>query len=114
MKFKVTKKEMVNVYNKILGSGYCTLQYLLQYQTPIAYSAGVNGWNCDYYNIDNILISTGYGPINSKNMISDYDIIKEYEIKAQKIINSYTDDIVNKEYEINLLLIDLLDKLTIK
>lgn len=114
MKFKATKKEMVNGYNRILSTGYCIMQYLLQYQSPIAYSAGVNGWSCDYYNIDGILISTGYSPINSKNMILNYDIINEYEIKAQKIIYNYTDDIVNKEYEINLLLIDLLDKLEIK
>ena len=113
MKFKATKKEMVNGYNKILSAGYCTLQYLLQYQAPIAYSAGVNGWSCDYYNIDGVLISTGYNPINSKNMISDYDIINKFEIEAKKIV--YSDmDYETKKQIVNQYLFELLELLIIK
>ena len=113
MKLKATKKEMINGYFKVLGIGYCTMQYLLQYQTPIAYSASINGWSCDYYNIDNILISTGYSPISSKNMISDYDTIYKFEIEAQKII--YSDmDYKTKKQIVNQYLYELLELLLIK
>lgn len=112
MKFKATKKEM-NRYNKILSAGYCTMQYLLQYQAPIAYSAGVNGWCCDYYNINNILISTGYAPINSKNMISDYDIINKFEMEARKTVYSNI-DYEEKKQIINQYLYELLELLIIK
>lgn len=112
MKFKATKKEMINGYNRILGTGYCTIQYLLQYQSPIAYSAGVNGWSCDYYNIDGILISTGYSPINSKNMILDYDLINKFEIEAQKTIYSNMDYEIKKQI-VNQYLYELLELLLI-
>ena len=113
MKFKVTKKEMINGYNKILSTGYCTMQYLLQYQNPIAYSAGVNGWSCDYYNIDGILISTGYNPINSTNMISDYDTIHKFEIEAQRTICSDMDYEIKKQI-VNQYLYELLELSIIK
>ena len=81
-KIKVTKREMKQNY-KILSVGYCDMQYLLAYETPISYSAGVYGWSCDYYYIQGVVISTGYSPISSKNMKDDYKLIKEYEAKAK-------------------------------
>jgi len=45
----------------------------------------VEGWACDYYEVDEVLISTGYAPLSNKNMIEDYSIIKEYENKALEI-----------------------------
>lgn len=114
MKIKATKKEMVNEYYRILGTGYCTIQNLLRYQNPIAYSAGKNGWSCDYYNVDGILISTGYNPINSKNMISDYNIINKFEIEAQKIVYSSDMDYKQREKIINQYLYELLELLIIK
>jgi hypothetical protein len=100
-KIKATKKEMSRNY-KILGVGYCDMQYLLQYQKPIAYSCGILGWSCDYYNINGIIISTGYSYIASKNMKDDYNLIKEYDKKAKEL---------NTANEINKLLFELLDKL---
>ena len=47
-KIKATKKEMKQNY-RILSIGYCDAQYLLAYETPIAYSCGLYGWSCDYY-----------------------------------------------------------------
>ena len=85
IKLKATKKEMREGYYYILSVGYCGMQSLLKEQRPFAYSAWTEGWACDYYNIDGVLISTGYAPLSNKNMIEDYSIIKEYENKALKI-----------------------------
>jgi len=83
MKFKTTKKSMKENYNTILSIGYCNAQCLLRYEDAIAFSAGGSGWACDYYDVDNVCISTGYNPIGKK---VDYDILKKYEEEA-KVIN---------------------------
>lgn len=87
MKFQTTKKAMRNGSGTILSIGYCQLQTLLDSQNPIAYSAGTNGWACDYYQIDlsdhnRVIISTGYGPIGQD---VDYKLVKEYEKKAEEL-----------------------------
>jgi hypothetical protein len=84
IKLKATKKEMRKHWY-ILSVGYCEMQSLLNEQRPLAYSSGAKGWSCDYYEVDDVLISTGYAPLSNKNMIEDYSIIREYENKALKI-----------------------------
>ena len=81
IKLKATKKEMRKHWY-ILSAGYCSMQSLLNEQRPLAYSTRAEGWACDYYEVDDVLISTGYAPLSNKNMIEDYCIIKEYENKA--------------------------------
>jgi len=103
-KIKATKKEMRNNY-LILGVGYCDMQHLLAYQNQVAYSVGVYGWACDYYDINGIIISTGYDYIASKNMKDNYKLIKEYEAKAKEC---------NTAEETNDLLFKLLELLKIK
>ena len=85
VKLKATKKEMREGYYYILSVGYCSMQSLLREQRPFAYSTRAEGWACDYYDIDGVLISEGYAPLASKNMKKDYEVIKEYENKALKI-----------------------------
>ena len=85
IKLKATKKEMREHYYYILSAGYCSMQSLLRERQPFAYSSWAHGWACDYYEVDGVLISTGYAPLASKNMIEDYSIIEEYENKALKI-----------------------------
>lgn len=85
MKFKVTKKEMKENYRKIISIGYCDAQFLLKYESPIAYSTSVEGWACDYYDVNGVLISTGYSPLDDKNARHDYDLIREYDNKARKL-----------------------------
>lgn len=87
-KIKTTKTEMRQNY-RILSIGYCDAQSLLTFESPIAYSAGTYGWACDYYlirhpEVGEVIISTGYSPISTKNMIEDYKLIREYEEKARK------------------------------
>lgn len=82
MKYKTTAKAIRNGYHTIIGVGYCELQALLKYKSPIAYSCGVYGWNFDIYDIDGIAIATGYSGMPSKNSKPDYKIVREYEAKA--------------------------------
>jgi hypothetical protein len=86
MKFKTTEKAIKANYSKIIKVGYCNLQYLLRYETPIAYTCGKVGWKADIYEFNGILIVTGYQPFG--NISADYDLCEEYEERAQKIINS--------------------------
>ena len=85
IKLKATKKEMREGYYYILFVGYCEMQSLLRERQPFAYSARAKEWDCDYYEVDDVLISTGYAPLSNKNMIEDYSLIREYENKALKI-----------------------------
>ena len=70
---------------RILSIGYCDAQSLLAFESPVAYSSGAYGWCCDYYYIGDVVVSTGYSPISSKNMRKDYDLVKQYEEKARKL-----------------------------
>lgn len=82
MKLKVSKKELLKRGNVVLHCGNGELQNLLSYTNPFAYSARLEGWACDYYEIDDVIISTGYSPIGKK---VNYDIMKKYEEKARNI-----------------------------
>jgi hypothetical protein len=83
-KIKATKKEMRENYF-IIGISYCLAQNLLHYERPIAYSSGVYGWACDYYLVNGVVISTGYSPLSSKNAVASYQMIKDYDKKAEII-----------------------------
>jgi hypothetical protein len=89
MKFKTTKKTMRENYHYIIGTGYCNAQYLLQYEEPRAYSTRAEGWACDYYDIDKVLISTGYAPLSNSNTKCTYDIVRRYDDAAQAITGEY-------------------------
>ena len=107
MKLKTTKSVIKNGFNTIISIGYCSAQYLLYYKNPFAYSAGVYGWSCDYYQIGNKCISTGYSPIG-KDL--DYNLLNEFETKAQAIVHSYSIEYKDKEQQVNDLLNELLNK----
>lgn len=80
MKFKTTRKEIVNNYSNIRAVGYCDLYYLLSFKNPSAYTCGVYGWNFDVYALDGLTICTGYRNMPGKAAQG----IKEYEAKAKK------------------------------
>ena len=85
MEFKVTALEILANYRNIIAIGYREAEALLRYENPIAYSAGVYGWLCDYYDIDGVCISTGYGPIGKP---IDYEKLREAEKTARMILNT--------------------------
>jgi len=85
VKLKTTTKQM-RQYHRIVRIGYCEAQALLKYASPFAYSSGVYGWNGDYYEVDGVLIATGYRSLpDSKNVHCDYSLVREYENKAGKL-----------------------------
>lgn len=107
MKLKTTKTEIKRNFVNVISIGYCDIQYLTYYKSPFAYSKGVNGWACDYYEINNVCLSTGYNPIG-KN--ADYNLLREYEKKAQAIVSDYNIDYKLKEEKVNYLLSEFVNK----
>lgn len=107
MKFKVTKKEMRQSGRDILKIGYCNAQFLLRGFDPVAYSERREGWACDYYDINGVYISTGYDPIGAK---VDYDLIREYDKKAEAIWRDYSRTYEDQEAAVNALLDDFIKK----
>ena len=104
MKFKTTSKQMRANYYQVIETGYCSMQSLLKYTSPIAYSAGVYGWNCDYYEVNGVLICTGYRGMFSKNTKSDYKLVSKYEQKARIIDTNYDLDYEVRKRKVNKLL----------
>ena len=88
MKFKTTQKAIKESYSKIVKVGYCNLQSLLNFKTPVAYTCGGDGWHADIYDINGVAIVTGYQPFG--NIKADYDVCRKYEIKAEKLRYSNT------------------------
>ena len=102
--YRTTKKAMNEDYTHIIGTGYCDLQYLLRFEEPVAYSTRAEGWACDYYDIDGVLISTGYSPIRSKRTKSCYQVNHEYDEKARIIFNNYNLTYEERKEQIEALL----------
>lgn len=78
MKYKTTRKAIMNNYNKVIRIGYCNLHNLLYYQTPSAYTTRQEGWGADIYHVNiDIAIATGYAPFG--NVKPKYDTLRKYE-----------------------------------
>lgn len=60
MKIKTTRKAIISSSPRLVSVGYCDLQALLRYHSPIAYTCGMYGWNFDVYEINGLTICTGY------------------------------------------------------
>jgi hypothetical protein len=89
MKFHTTRKAMRERGTPIISVSYCGAQTLLRFKNPIAYNAGIYGWNCDYYTIDGVIICTGYRPHGYSTTKSNA-IIDAFEKRAQAIANDNT------------------------
>lgn len=108
MKLKATKREIKNSYSNLISVGYCDLQHLLYFKNPFAYSAGVYGWSCDYYEIsNNTCICTGYIPVG--NIDPEYQLILEYNNLAQNVIYSNL-TMEQKREQVNTLLNEFIQK----
>ena len=83
IKFKTTAKAIKQGGGRILSVSYCGMQELLSYHSPIAYAAGVYGWNFDVYAVNGVTICTGYRGMPGKSV--NYELLREYETKAEKI-----------------------------
>lgn len=108
MKFKTTKKAIMEGYPKTVCVGYCDLQHLLYFNEPIAYTCGVYGWNADIYDFGNIAIIMGYRPFGEIRI--SYDSYRKYDDKARSIIYDYNTDYETRKKKVQKLLQDFLKK----
>lgn len=81
MKYRTTRKTIVNGCANIKCAGFCDLQHLLQNHEPTAYTCGVCGWNFDVYEVYGVTICTGYRGMPGERLQG----IEEYEHKAKTI-----------------------------
>jgi len=89
-KIKTTLKAVKNSHQYVVPVGYCQLQTLLWFHSPMAYAAGVYGWSCDLYSLShNVAICTGYR--TTGNLDYPYDRIRAFEARASKISYSTPD-----------------------
>src|SRR5574344_2966071 len=108
IKLKTTKKQITSQSSKILKLHYCDCQTLLRYKNPFAYSTGNMGWSCDYYDINGVIISTGYNPIGEE---VSYELCNEYEKLARDIIyNNYNESFEVKKDKVTKLLNEFIKK----
>jgi len=106
MKLKTTNKEIRNQAANIYRFGYCQIQALLYFKQAFAYTSGVYGWNADFYEVDNCIISTGYRPIG--NITLDYETVRKAEKEAEIIVYSTDMPYDEKKTHVNELLTNLL------
>lgn len=107
MKYKTTFKAVKNGYRKVIVIPYCMAQDLLSYQTPVAYNAGVYGWNADIYNpAPGVAIVTGYRPCGG--IEPDYETLRDYERRASAIVNSREIPWENRAASVNALLAEFI------
>lgn len=70
--------------------GYCEAWHLLRGIEPIAYTAGIYGWNEDVYYIgNNTYIATGYRPHGARKV--PYELLYAYEKQAKAIYDGNED-----------------------
>lgn len=108
MKFKTTAKSIRSQGGKIIAIGYCGAQYLLHYENEVSYTCGTYGWNFDVYCVDGVTICTGYRGMPGKHI--DYDLLNEYETKAEKIICDWHMPYEEQKEKVKTLLRELLAK----
>ena len=82
-KYKATKKEVMNRFNRVYSVSYCHAQNLLNALNAEAYTCGVYGWNADIYNIGGgVAVCTGYRPFG---IAENYEAIKQLDREAEAI-----------------------------
>ena len=107
MKTRVTKKQINNNFLNILCVDSDLIPNLLFFNPAFAYSTRAEGWACDYYETNNVCLSSGYSPIG-KNI--NRDLQKQFEEKAKKVIQSKFFKQETKQKRINSLLTQFIEK----
>lgn len=83
MKFKTTRKEMLQRFKKVIKVPYCKAQNLTRFLDPIAYTCGIYGWSADIYDLGfGVALCTGYKPFGTA---IDSKFLAEIEEKARVI-----------------------------
>lgn len=103
MKARITLKQLKLMYSKRIAIGYCDASYLLKFEEPIAYTAGVYGWNNDIYAVDGCAIVTGYRSLCG-NINYNRSRVRDYDEKAHEIICDNSIDWETKKVKVKTLL----------
>ena len=89
MKYRTTKKAVLNGYARVYRAGCAELQHLLGTYEAVAYTAGMYGWNADIYDLGaladsvyDVAICTGYRPFGRE---IPGNLAKEYNDKAEAL-----------------------------
>ena len=91
-KLKTSQLKMKTFSPIVLGVGYCELQCLLNYESPIAYTSGKYGWDCDLYMInDRFSIVTGYRYLRACNKQLTSEQREELQALEKSCFNSRPD-----------------------
>ena len=89
MKYRTTQKEIRDGFNAVIAVPYCSLQSLLTFESPIAYTVRREGWGADIYDVGNgVAIVTGYAPLG--NYKPSYEVRQMYENLARRVLNGYS------------------------
>ena len=88
MKFRATQKEIKANFDKIISVPYCSLQNLLSFESPVAYTTRREGWAAYIYDMGGgVAIVTGYAPFG--NIRPAYELREHYEKQAEPIRYNY-------------------------
>ena len=101
MKYKTTKKAVMNGYKTVISIGYCDLQNALDCLNPIAFTSRAEGWAADIYDIEGIAIVTGYAPFG--NVKPSYSTVRSYNNEAEET-RSRTDWSVQRDLMTKLMI----------
>ena len=111
-KIKLTKKQIIDSFPTVLKVSYCSMQNLLHLKKASFYTGSKTySWTSDIYVInDDVAISTGYQPIGNTKI--NYELLKQYDDHAAKIIALYPTKInySTMEIKLNILLNDFILK----
>lgn len=110
MKFKTTKKAVMNGYDKIICVGYCSLQSLLRCESEAAYTVRREGWGADIYDFDNTAIVTGYAPFG--NVRPGYELCQKYERAAEQINSNYALSYLERKEQLRKLIKTFIEEVT--
>ncbi|WP_448973282.1 hypothetical protein [Oribacterium sp.] len=98
MKFRTTKKAVMQGYDNIIQVGYCKLYELLRLSDAVAYTAGIDGWHADVYEVNRqtVIVTGGQSFGNIK---PSYEVMEKYEKQAHEILKSNKWDTARDELE---------------
>ena len=106
MNYQLSEKDVIENNSLVISAGYCSMQCLLNYKERLGFTySKTYGHKSDIFLIKTefprVAISTGYQPIG---VPFEYEIVKKYEKKAEKIIHDSNIKHEEKKRKVNNLL----------
>jgi hypothetical protein len=106
MRKLTTKKEILSRTKPTIAIAYQEATFLLHYKRPQNFTQGIQGWNCDIYELDFCYVATGYRPFG---FFLDRDKVYAFENKARQIIDNTSENTTQAQSknEVEALLLEL-------